>query len=109
MPEQNIDNILFHMRRLAAKLDNAPNVGTETESSGVKTEFSKVFMDAIDKVNDAQSVSKKLQDGFNKGDPNVTLTDIAVAGQKSGIAFEAVVQVRNRLVNAYREIMNMPI
>ena len=43
------------------------------------------------------------------GDPNVSLVDTMVAAQKAGLAFDATLQVRNKLVEAYKDIMNMPI
>ena len=43
------------------------------------------------------------------GQPGVSLTQVMVAAEKSSIAFEAMTQVRNKLVDAYKEIMNMPV
>lgn len=43
------------------------------------------------------------------GDSTVTLSDTVIAREKSGVAFEATVQVRNKLVEAYKEIMSMPV
>ena len=46
---------------------------------------------------------------FEMGDRSVTLADTMVASAKAGIAFDATVQVRNKFVEAYKEIMNMPV
>lgn len=70
------------------------------------------FMDtmksAVDSVNDQQRVSRDLQTAYVKGE-NVSLTDVAIAMQKASVAFEATVQVRNKILESYREIMNMSV
>ena len=53
--------------------------------------------------------SGELKKRFELGDPEVSLAEAMVAGQKSSIAFEATLRVRNKLVQAYQDIMNMPI
>lgn len=63
---------------------------------------------AIDSVNEQQRVSRDLQTAYVKGE-NVSLTDVAIAMQKSSVAFEATVQVRNKILESYREIMNMSV
>ena len=57
------------------------------------------------------SCSKRLKHGasFQAGDPNVALNDVMVDMQKADVAFQMGVQVRNRLVGAYKEIMNMQV
>lgn len=72
-------------------------------------EFSSMFKDALDKVSELQSTSGALQEAYIRGDSNVDITRVMVASQKSSIAFQAVVQVRNKLVESYKDIMNMPV
>ncbi|MFL0799174.1 MAG: flagellar hook-basal body complex protein FliE [Agarilytica sp.] len=71
--------------------------------------FSDLMTQAIDKVNDVQHASGALQTAYLKGDPNVDITDVMIASQKSGVAFDSMLQVRNKLVEAYKDVMNMPI
>ena len=77
----------------------------ETEAPG----FSNMLKDAIDSVNDLQKTSGQLQQAFIQGDPNVDIARVMVASQKSGIAFQAVVQVRNKMLESYKDIMSMPV
>ncbi len=71
--------------------------------------FSELMTQAIDKVNDVQHASGALQTAYLKGDPNVDITDVMIASQKSGVAFDAMLKVRNKLVEAYKDVMNMPL
>ena len=72
-------------------------------------QFSDLFSQAIDKVNDVQQASSSMGQAYMRGDPNVSITDVMIAGQKASVAFDATVQVRNKFVEAYKDIMNMPI
>ena len=63
---------------------------------------------AVDSVNEQQKVSRELQTAYVKGE-DVSLTDVAIAMQKASVAFEATVQVRNKILESYREIMNMSV
>ncbi|MFZ5605449.1 MAG: flagellar hook-basal body complex protein FliE [Pseudomonadota bacterium] len=71
--------------------------------------FSSLMSQALNKVNDMQAYSSQLQEAYVRGDGNVDITRVMVASQKSSLAFQAVVQVRNKLVDSYKEIMNMPV
>lgn len=71
--------------------------------------FQQTLTSAIDKVNQAQANSGSLQKAFEMGDPRADLARVMVAMQQSSVAFRATVEVRNRLVEAYKDVMNMPI
>jgi len=62
----------------------------------------------IEQVNDLQSKSTEMVNRFESGE-DVPLTDVVLAMQKSSIAFEATLQVRNKVMKAYEDIMNMPV
>ena len=64
---------------------------------------------AIDSVSRAQNTSGALQQAFELGDPRADLARVMVAMQQSQVAFRATVEVRNRLVQAYQDVMNMPV
>ena len=74
-----------------------------------KPEFTNILKDSIQAVSDRQDVAAKLAKSFELGDPNVELSQVSIEIQKARIAFEALTQVRNKVVSAYQEIMNMPI
>ena len=71
--------------------------------------FSETLQGALQGVNGAQKDSGALAQAFELGDPRADLARVMVAAQQSQIAFRATVEVRNRLVQAYQDVMNMPI
>lgn len=85
----------------------APNNGVE--NSPVKGDFSSMLSKSIDMVNGMQQGSNNLASQFELGNPNVTLPEVMIAKAKAGIAFEGMVQVRNKLVESYQEIMRMQV
>ena len=59
-------------------------------------------------MNEAQRVSKAMRSAYERGE-NIPLTDVVMSMQKSSLAFEATLQIRNKVLKAYEEIMNMPV
>jgi len=102
----NPDTLLTQMRAMAAQ---AQGKSTETGSATGQSDFSELLKQSVDKVNEAKMESKNLQDAFQAGDPNVQVSEVMVAMQKSNVSFQAMLQVRNKLVSAYQEIMNMQV
>ncbi len=81
----------------------------QTNPSNSKENFANMLSDAINGVNSMQLHAKSQVKAFEMGDPNLSLADVMVAKEKSGIAFEATVQVRNKVMEAYKQIMNMSV
>ncbi len=71
--------------------------------------FGDLLKDAVNSVNDLQQTAGAERTAFEMGDPNVTLAQTMISASKASIGFEATVQVRNKFVEAYKEIMNMPV
>lgn len=91
---------------LAAK-DRVENTLGSSPVNGPR--FGEIMEQAVNKVNDVQQASSAMSEAYVRGDQNVDVTDVMIASQKAGVAFDAMVQVRNKLVEAYRDVMNMPI
>ncbi|ARD23217.1 flagellar hook-basal body complex protein FliE [Shewanella japonica] len=72
-------------------------------------DFGGLLSQAVGSVTALQKNSANLATRLEMGDSTVTLSDTVIAREKSGVAFEATVQVRNKLVEAYKEIMSMPV
>ncbi len=72
-------------------------------------DFGSLLKDAVNSVNDIQKDAGQKKMAFEMGDRSVTLADTMIASSKAGIAFDATVQVRNKFVEAYKEIMSMPV
>ena len=119
MGRPDISQVLNEMRALksraqgfepataAGDVAGTNGINKVTESRGV--EFQQLLSNAVNQVNAVQKESSQLAESFQLGDPNVTLSQVVVASEKAGVAFEAMTEVRNKLVNAYEDIMNMPI
>ena len=85
----------------------APRPGEVGRSEG--TGFMETLNKAIDGVSAAQNHSGAMQKAFEMGDPKADLARVMVAMQQSQVAFRATVEVRNRMVQAYQDVMNMPV
>jgi flagellar hook-basal body complex protein FliE len=105
MSDMQINQVLAQMRALAA--NSGLNATPAQEPGGVN--FAQMLKQSLDQVNETQQAAGEMRRAFELGDPNVNLAQVMVAAQKSSISFEAVNQVRNRLLNAYQEIMRMPV
>lgn len=92
---------------MQSKLNISEQTSLAPNSSSEK--FADLLGNALDKVNGMQLESKNMQVAFEMGDKNLSLADVMVAKEKSGIAFEATLQVRNKVLEAYKQIMNMPV
>lgn len=107
MSDMNIDQVLMQMRVLAAQAGGASAAQETTPSSGV--DFSELLGKSISAVNETQKISGDLKSRFEFGDQGVSMVDIAVASEKARISFTAMTEVRNKLVEAYKDIMSMPV
>jgi len=115
----DINQLLMQMRDIREQLQTpAPQPGelqkpvVDAVDSASKTEtggFADMLKQAVNTVNDTQQQSAELQQAFETGDPEVDITQVMIQMQKASVSFEAMTQVRNRLVSAYQDIMNMPI
>ncbi len=112
-----VDDLLAQMRAMSLQAKGLQNTIASPDISRVGGEagndsqnsFATVLKDSVNKVNETQTQANKLAEAFQKGDPNVQVSEVMLALQKSDVSFQAMVQVRNKLLQAYQEIMNMPV
>jgi len=78
-------------------------------ANGTVPAFGEMFASAVDTVNDNQQTAKGLSTRYEMGDPKVDLPEVMIALQKSSVSFQAMTQVRNKMIEAYKEIINMPL
>lgn len=78
-------------------------------SGAAKLDFADALKNSISQVSDAQLKAGEMGKAFSMGDDKVSLSDVMINMQKASIGFQATVQVRNKLVSAYHEIMNMQV
>jgi flagellar hook-basal body complex protein FliE len=109
-----IDAMVAQLRAVASKATTgASPIGNAnplagTEGTG-KASFADVLKNSLDQVNGAQRTADQLGQRFAVGDDTVNLSDVMIATQKANIGLQATIQVRNKLVSAYHEIMNMQV
>jgi len=72
-------------------------------------DFSQLLKATLDRVDNSQTKANALMEKFQLGDPKVSLEETMVAMQKANLEFQEVVQIRNRVVSAYHDIMNMQV
>ena len=102
--------LLDQLRALSEQAQNntaSSNLAASEDADGLA--FSNVIKDAIDNVNEKQKASAELAKAFELNDPNVPLSEVMIEMQKARVSFEALKQVRNQLINAYKEVMSMPL
>lgn len=106
-----IESVLQQMRTTALQAGFAPTdeVGPRAgaaESSQVG--FAGELRGALERINGAQQQAYGKAEDFELGKPGVALNDVMVDLQKANVAFQTGLQVRNRLVAAYQEVMSLP-
>jgi flagellar hook-basal body complex protein FliE len=83
--------------------------GPDAAESSTKVSFSDALKASLQNVSNAQIQADDMGKKFAAGDDSVSLSDTMIAMQKASISFQATVQVRNKLVSAYHDIMNMQV
>lgn len=99
------DRLTEEVDKLQNQSANYPNIKADPNVP----DFQTMFGNAINSVNEQQMKSSELRTRFEKGDPMVDLPEVMIAAQKASVSFDAMKEVRNKLVDAYKDIMNMPV
>ena len=108
MDVSKVEAMLAQLRISAALAAGKANP-TATSDGAKAADFGSALKGALDQVNQSQQTASGLARSFETGSTDVNLTDVMTAMQKANISFQATVQVRNRLVSAYHDIMNMQV
>ena len=115
MSQMEIDRVLQTIRSFSTQgaagvggIGQSGAAGAASGTNGV-SEFSKLLQKGIDSVNETQQSAQNLSTAFEKGVPGVELPQVMLQMEKASVSFRALTEVRNRLVSAYQEIMNMPL
>jgi flagellar hook-basal body complex protein FliE len=83
--------------------------GTTAGNAASPPAFGALLKQGIDAVNSTQQSADALASAWERGAPGVDLARVMVETQKASVSFQALAQVRNRLITAYQDIMNMSI
>ncbi len=115
MSQMAIDQVLAQIRAMSSqvRLDAprptplaAPGVSGAQPASGASA-FASILKQGIDAVNQSEQRANGLADAFSRGVPGVSLPQVVLQMEKASVSFRALTEVRNRLISAYQDIMNM--
>jgi len=107
-----IESMVAQLKAAAARAQGSVEAvvpAAKVEKAAPRVDFADVLKGAIDQVNDSQQTARKMSQAFALGDDSINLSDVMIAGQKASISFQTSIQVRNKLVSAYRDIMTMQV
>ncbi len=109
-----IEAMIAQLKAAATKPTNqavAPLSGAAEGGPGglAKVNFADALKDSLSEVSAAQKSAGDMGKRFTMGDDSVSLSEVMVSMQKASIGFQATIQVRNKLVSAYQEMMNMQV
>ena len=107
MERMSVESVLSQIRAMQDMVAGAQKAPAP-ETAG-KADFAQLLRGSLDQVSNAEHKAGEMSRAFEKGDPGVNLQDVMISMQKANISFQTAVQVRNRVVAAYQDIMNMQI
>lgn len=103
MSNMNINNVLAQMRAMSVQAASPVVEAKEAKP----TEFSAMLSQSIEAVNSTQKQAGALSAAFEKGETDASLAEVMVSLQKANLSFQTVLQTRNKLVDAYKDVMRM--
>jgi len=115
MSQMEIDRVLSQIRSMSQTARSGATGGVGGVGAGpgavagVDNGFAKLLKQGLDSVNATQSKATDLATKFERGVPGVELPQVMLEMQKANVSFRALTEVRNKFIDAYREIMNMPL
>jgi flagellar hook-basal body complex protein FliE len=116
MSNMEIDRVLAQIRSMshATKAGGVGGIGAAGAAgakgvAGIDNGFAKLLKQGIESVNATQNNAADIANKFERGVPGVELPQVMLEMQKANVSFRALTEVRNKFVEAYREIMNMPL
>ncbi|MBN8842375.1 MAG: flagellar hook-basal body complex protein FliE [Sphingomonadales bacterium] len=82
--------------------------GIDGGAGGTAPDFGAAISNALQQVNAQQAKASDLSEAYERGDTH-DIVSVMIERQKASLGFETTLQVRNKLLSAYRDIMNMPV
>jgi flagellar hook-basal body complex protein FliE len=104
----NIQSMLQTLRSVQAQANGQGIADIPGVQSADKPVFASMVKGAVQQVNALQMQASELRTAYDRGE-DIPLTDVVLGMQKSSLAFEATLQVRNKVLKAYEDVMNMPV
>ncbi|MGA3247745.1 MAG: flagellar hook-basal body complex protein FliE [Paraburkholderia sp.] len=109
MPVNALSSALQQMQAMAAQAAGGTESVADQSQAASSSGFASLLKSSLDKIsNDQQSADGEAK-AFEVGAPNVSLNDVMIDGQKANLGFQFGLQVRNKLVTAYNDVMQMSV
>ena len=113
----DINQVLAEMRNLRAQVQRPQSLQPEMAPSQIRPsqevqaapKFGDLLATAVNAVNNTQLQASSLATAYEQGDPGVSISQVMIQSQKASISFQALTQVRNKVIQAYEDIMKMPV
>jgi flagellar hook-basal body complex protein FliE len=106
--QANIQSMLQTLRAYQAQASAGLDDSASTAGVSHAPSFSQAIQSTLQSVNNLQTTANQMSDAYERGE-KIPLTDVVLSMQKSSMAFEATLQVRNKVLKAYEDILNMPV
>ncbi|WP_150047879.1 MULTISPECIES: flagellar hook-basal body complex protein FliE [Methylomonas] len=107
MSDINVNHLLAQMRAMSVEASSKPTLSEQVGNDS--NDFAALLKQSIDAVNQTQQTSSQMATAFETGQSDVSLAEVMIASQKASVSFQAMLQVRNKLVDAYKDVMGMSI
>lgn len=102
-----LQSVVQQLQATAAQAGTTAKQPVATQEQGPS--FADALMHSIDRIDALKQTAITKGHAFERGVPGIGINDVMVDMEKAGVAFEMGVQVRNRVINAYKDIMNMQV
>lgn len=109
MPVNAISSALQQMQAMAAQASGGTETVANQSGAATSSGFASALKASLDKISDDQIKAGGEAKAFELGSPNVSLNDVMIDGQKANLGLQFGLQVRNKLVSAYNDIMQMSV
>ena len=107
MDTKGIEQMLSVLRSTATQASGNVQESGSGNAGGV--DFAQVLQNSIEKVNQTQKQADQMAEKLAAGDTSQNLHEVMIALQTASVSFQEMVQVRNKLVTAYQDVMNMSV
>jgi flagellar hook-basal body complex protein FliE len=112
MSSMQIQQVLSEMRALQGRASGVSMAGLSPEITpvaGQPSDFAALMKNSVDQIATMQNQASALAGAYESGDKSVDLSKVMLEVQKASLAFHAMTEVRNKLVDAYSQVMNMAV
>lgn len=109
MSQIDVNNLLSQMRQMTAQVRVPETAFKAAPAAAGMGDFASLLKQSISAVGQTQMEAGRMATSFERGDPGANLATTMIAVQKADLSLRTMVQVQSKLVDAYKDIMNMPV